>query len=135
MTTWKSSDPTTLPKRTIPRPPKALGEQGRALWRKVVGVYELRADELAALEGACRTRDELVRMEEALAGITDVVVEGSKGQLRAHPLFAEVRYHRRTLALQLAACGLAEVDGEVVGMDRSNAGRALARTRWGRYGA
>ena len=46
------------------------------------------------LEQACRTADELDRLERAVRALPSLVVEGSTGQPRSHPLLAEVRAHR-----------------------------------------
>lgn len=100
------------------------------LWEAVLSTYTLREDERQALAAACRTLDELGRLEEALKD-APVVVLGSKGQERPNALFAEVRSHRLALRGLLAAVGL--TDGEAdrhAGAARSMAGRQLARQRW-----
>lgn len=116
--------------KTPRRPaPPGLGRAGRRLWKQVVDVYEMRHDEAEALAAACRTLDELDRLEAELAA-GPVVVKGSMGQPVANPLYAAVREHRRALAGLLAGVGLSEAD--TPGLSRSAAGRALARQRWDR---
>lgn len=113
-----------------PEPPEELGEAGARLWRDVRRDWRLRPDEDRLLLAACRTMDELGRMEAALAA-ADPVVAGSKGQTRAHPLIAEVRAHRLALKALLAGLGIEDaVGGEELGAARSDAGRKLAQQRW-----
>jgi hypothetical protein len=85
------------------------------------------------LVAACRTQDEILRLERALAKAKPIV-EGSKGQARPHPLYAEVRAHRLVFKQLLAAVGLEEGESQY-GTARSSAGRRLARQRWGQRGA
>lgn len=111
-----------------PRPaPRGLRTAGRRLWRRAAAVYELREDEAEALAGACRTLDELVRLEAELAA-AEVVVAGSKGQPVPNPLFAAVREHRRALTALLAAAGLAAA--ETSPLTTTQAARAMAHGRW-----
>lgn len=117
------------------RQPSGLGSRGGRLWRDVTTEYSLRADELRLLEAACRTLDELARMERALAA-EDVVVAGSRGQRRAHPLTERVVEHRRLLAAlvkQLDLPDAAEGSGErsALSLKRSKA----AHARWDRVRA
>lgn len=118
-------------RRLVREPPEALGTAGRSLYVEVRRDWKLRPDEERLLLAACRTCDELERMERALA-TTDPVVTGSKGQERAHPLIAEVRAHRLALRQLFTALGIREaIEGEHDGTARSHAGRQLARRRWG----
>lgn len=118
-----------------PRPPK-LGRRARRLWDEVTGRYELRPDEAALLEDACREVDVVDRLEAALAG-APLTVEGSQGQDRPHPLLMELRGHRLTLARLLRDVGLpdpSEDTGEAREARTVKARRA-ARARWGDAGA
>lgn len=112
---------------TTRRARSGLGRAGRRLWRDVTGGFELRPDELVALEQACRSVDELVRLEAALASAPTLTV-GSAGQTVVHPLFAAVAAHRKVVGHLLDAVGLAVVDQPV--LTPSQTGRALARARW-----
>lgn len=118
-----------------PKAPVGLGTHGRALWRAVTDGYTLREDERQALVAAAQTLDELARIEAALKD-APVVVEGSKGQERPNPLFAEVRAHRLVLKGLLLAVGLTDAEADRhAGAARSSAGRKLARQRWDHRGA
>jgi hypothetical protein len=116
-----------------PPPPEGLGDAGAALWRDVRRDYVLRADEEVLLVSACRTLDELGRLEQKLA-TTSLTVAGSKGQVRPHPLLAETRAHRLALRQLLGAIGIDEADAEHGdhGQARSAAGRKLALIRHNR---
>ncbi len=76
------------------RKPQGLQDHGTALWDEVSEAYELRLDEQRVLEHACRTMDDLERLQQALAN-NEVVVAGSAGQQRSSPLIGEIRGHRQ----------------------------------------
>ena len=114
--------------------PAGLGAPGRKLWSEVTAAYDLRPDEERMLAAACRTATELDELEKALDK-APVVTEGSQGQVRPHPLFAEVRAHRLALRQLLVAVGIEEAGTGDAGVTRSHAGRQLARQRWGQRGA
>ena len=120
-----------------PDPPDGIGEAGAALWRAVRADYDLRADEEAILASACRTLDEIGRLEAKLGSVS-LTVSGSRGQVRPHPLLSEVRAHRLAFKQLLAAIGIDEANaaggGGGEGAARSHAGRQLARQRWSRRG-
>lgn len=109
--------------------PSGLGSAGLELWESVAADFELNVAEQRALAGACRSVDELARLEEALDG-APVLTVGSTGQPVVHPLFGEVRAHRTTLVKLLRAVGLGEAEDELAAR-RSAAGRALVSHRWG----
>lgn len=113
--------------------PTSLNAAGRGLWDDVQSGYVLRPDEERLLAAACRTLDEVARLERALRG-APAVVPGSTGQDRANPLYGEVRAHRLALKQLLVAVGLDEEDVSA-GASRSHAGRRLARQRWSGRGA
>lgn len=116
-----------------PDAPDGLGEAGQALWREVRADWELRPDEDRLLHAACRTLDEIERMQATLADASPVVT-GSKGQVRPHPLIAEVRAHRLALRQLLASVDV-EWPDDPGASEGSTAGRKLARARWdGRHG-
>jgi hypothetical protein len=120
------------------RPPN-LGLAGRALWKRVMDEgYIFRPDELRVLEDACRESDLIDRLECELTkpGVT-LQVRGSKGQMRAHPLLAEIRAHRVTLDRLLTSLKLKDAEDDNSGQgalfeDRSSQMRNLAQQRWRR---
>jgi hypothetical protein len=114
----------------IQKPPAGLRTKGKTLWRATLAAYDMRADELLVLESACRMTDELSAMQAALRG-QPVMIEGSQGQMRPHPLFAEVRNHRLALAKLLGQLSISDADAEQTGKAKSHAGRQMARLRWG----
>ncbi|WP_280317287.1 hypothetical protein [Nocardia wallacei] len=115
-----------------PAPPKGLKPGGAALWRSIVGKYELRADEQRVLREACREVDLIDTLERELA--TDkVMIPGSMGQRVVNPLITELRQHRATLAALLKSLKLPDEPGETPAAE-SNQQRAAANTRWARRG-
>jgi hypothetical protein len=113
---------------TEPRPPSGLLPRGpgRRLWRDVLSAHDGGPDELLVLEAACRLADELSRLEAELA-VSPVLVEGSKGQSKPNPLFAEARNHRLALSRLLNSLGLHEVPNDA--RAKSAAGRKMALIR------
>lgn len=84
-------------------PPDGLGAPGRALWSAVWDTYELdHPSERELLLEAARCTDELGRLADALRD-APLVVAGSTGQDRPHPLLDEVRKHRATLVAVVGA--------------------------------
>src|SRR5687767_5940149 len=78
----------------------------------------------------------LSRRLEATLATVDVVVEGSTGQVRAHPLFGEVRGHRKVLGTLLWQLGLVEADEDApVPLHVSQTKRRAADARWRRVRA
>lgn len=88
-----------LPGKT-PGAPKGTGASGRALWRDVLGKYELEQHELALLREAVRTVTDL----DKLAAV--VAAEGVTLGSRPHPALAESRQLRIALARLLGALRL-----------------------------
>jgi hypothetical protein len=122
-------------RNAAPQVPAGLADDGAALWRDVLADLdtqglELRPDRQRILYAACRTLDEITRLEIALDAAS-VTVPGSKGQVRGHPLIRELRDHR--LAYQRLLDALELTDEHVAGSrGRSDAGRRLANQRWAR---
>jgi hypothetical protein len=112
---------------TRPKAPAKLGAGGRSLWSAVVGEYELRADELRLLEHAARTVDLIDDMAAELAKAA-LMVPGSMGQTRPHPLLTEIRGHRGLLATLLKQLDLPDTDAP--GLNSSQKAGGAARTRW-----
>ena len=111
--------------------PDGLSVRSAALWSGTVSTFELRADELALLELACRTLDDAARIAAALAE-TDVVSVGSTGQPVAHPLLRELRDTRLTASKLLAVLDLPEDGAGSVwdGLSASGRARKAALARW-----
>lgn len=120
----------------IPRPkaPAGLGRRGRQLWRDVIGTYELRPDELLTLHELARCADSIDVMERELKS-SPLMVPGSAGQLRPHPLLAEVRGARQVYAQLARLMGLSDVPEEledgVTMTPRQARAQHAARARWG----
>lgn len=114
-----------------PTPPAGLRDAGRRLWQDVADEFELSGEGLELLRQAARTVDELDALTGALDGLSgeQLTVHGSTGQPRAHPLLAEVRHHRATLARLLAALNLPAEDEETLTAKQMQA-RAAASARW-----
>jgi hypothetical protein len=86
--------------------------------------------ELANLAEACRTADELDRLEKAVRALPDLVVPGSTGQPKVHPLLEEVRRHRLLLERLTTALNLPD-DGQLIGArGPTRHARKAARSRW-----
>jgi phage terminase small subunit len=116
-----------------PRAPAHLGSGAHRLWREVLAVADMRHDELVLLEKACRTLDDLDRLEKALAA-SPVLVAGSMGQEKVNPLFAECRSARSLLAALLKQIGVpdpVEVQ-KIRAISRSTQATKAARARWTR---
>lgn len=97
------------------------------LWRRIVGVYELREDELV-LEHACHAADTIALLEAGMKG-APLLVSGSMGQQREHPLLPEARQQRGQLARLLAQLKLPDEDRL---SSTSAKARKAAQARWAR---
>ena len=104
--------------------PRGLRLSGKRLWKDIAGKYELRPDEQSVLGMACKTVDLIDELEAALKD-QPAMVPGSRGQLIAHPLLAEVRMQRVAFSALLRSLKLPD---QHVG-DR-NQQRDAATTRW-----
>jgi hypothetical protein len=94
---------------TEKEPPEHLGKSGRALWCSITAAFGMRADSLAVLVRACETADTIDAMNAALVG-QPLVVPGSQGQLREHPLLSEKRQQVALQARLLAQLKLPDPD-------------------------
>jgi|SRR5829696_5551550 hypothetical protein len=112
------------------RPPSGLKAPGRRLWTAVAGLYILTASEVEMLRQACRTADELDRLERAVRALPELTTTGSTGQLKPHPLLAEVRAHRQLLERLTTALNLPDDTEEVGTRASSRHARKAAKGRW-----
>lgn len=117
-----------------PRPHR-LKTKGRRLWDDVTSSYDLRPDELAVLEAACRELDLLNRIERVVDGLDSLMVAGSMGQQVVHPLVGEVRQHYTTFRQLVAALRLPDPTtdaGYGSASAVSTSARHAAMARWRR---
>ena len=91
-------------------------------------MYVLSPAAEAMLARACRTLDLLDRLDAALLD-GDLMVEGSVGQLKAHPALAAAADQQRLLDQLIRALNLPLPD-ESEGRRRSPANRENALQRW-----
>ena len=113
-----------------PRVPAGVGSTGRALWRRLVGVYEFEEHELAVLEVAARQADDVAALE-ALIVDQGMTVTGSTGQSRLNPAIAEVRQGRLALGKLLGLLALPdEFDRPATAASRT--AQKAANARWSR---
>ena len=112
--------------------PSGLSASARRLWNDVAVPYVLTPAELAMLEEACHTRTELDRLEKAVRALPGLVVTGSMGQPRMHPLLAEVRAHRTLLAKLTGQLNLPDEDQQAGLHAGQKHARKGAVARWNR---
>lgn len=113
-----------------PVPPAGLGKGGKKVWNGIVGVYDLRPDELATLEDACRLTDMIDAMDKAWSDEgKPLTTTGSMGQLVAHPMISEIRTHRMARNALWRQLKLPDTPGGEVGAS-PNQHRAAAQSRW-----
>jgi hypothetical protein len=112
------------------KPPAGLKASGRRLWAAIADHYILTPAELANLAEACRTADECDRLEKAVRALPDLVVPGSTGQPKVHPLLEEVRRHRLLLERLTNALNLPDDNQEVGIRGASRHASKAARDRW-----
>jgi P27 family predicted phage terminase small subunit len=96
-----------LSRPAVPSPPSHLKRGGRELWRRVNSEYELTSHFLVLLRLACEALD---RCDQARAAVDSagLIVAGSEGQPRPHPLLAVERDGRLATARLLREIGLSE---------------------------
>src|SRR5829696_10079329 len=112
------------------KPPTGLRAPGRQLWVSVAEKYVLTPAELEMLGQASRTADELDRLERAVRALPELTTTGSTGQLKPHPLLAEVRAHRQLLERLTTALNLPDDTEEVGTRASSRHARKAAKGRW-----
>lgn len=101
---------------TTPKPPAGLQATGRALWRAVMGEYDLEQHETTILREACRTADSLDALQ-ALLDAEGYMGETSQGP-RVHPALVELRQQRVTFARLLTALRIPQGEGDTRGQTR-----------------
>ncbi|MFZ1114232.1 MAG: P27 family phage terminase small subunit [Propionibacteriaceae bacterium] len=121
-----------MPEQPQPKPPAGLRATGKRLWTSVQADYVLSPAETAVLAEACRTWDELERLEEAVRELDSFVVKGSMEQDRMHPLLGEVRAHRSLLAKLGAELNLPDITQEVGLRAGQRHAKKAAVARWTR---
>lgn len=112
------------------KPPTGLKASGKRLWLSVADRYVLTAGEVEMLSQACRTADELDRLERAVRQLTELTVRGSTGQPKAHPLLEEVRRHRVLLERLTSALCLPNEDENVGLRPGQKHGQKAINARW-----
>ena len=110
--------------------PAGLRAAGKRLWAAVAESFVLNPGELAVLEQACRTADELDRLDKAVRALPDLVVSGSMGQPRMHPLLNEARAHRLLLERLVGALALPDEDEESGLRPGQRHAQRAAQGRW-----
>jgi hypothetical protein len=113
-----------------PEPPAGFEASGMRLWEAVTTPYVLTPSELSVLAEACRTADECDRLEAAVRELPELVVRGSTGQPKVHPLLEEVRRHRLLLERLTAALNLPDEDQQVGLRAGARHARKAALGRW-----
>lgn len=111
-----------------PKPPASLDPAGKALWSAVVAKYDLRVDELAVLEAACKTADMIATLDKEWGALgKPFMTRGSMGQDVIHPLIGERRQQQAQLA---ALLGKLKLPDDVTPGAATNPARAAAESRW-----
>jgi hypothetical protein len=116
---------------TDTEPPQGLDASGLQLWNSVTEVYVLTASEVAILTQACYTADELTRLEAAVKKLPGLTTKGSTGQIKPHPLLAEVRAHRALLQRLMEGLNLPDQEQQVGRRAGARHAARAARARWG----
>ena len=121
---------------TALRQPPGLGKAGAALWRRLIGAYDLDVWEVTVVEAACRQSDDNARLEALLAA-GGLVIAGSAGQPRLAQAVTEVRQGRLALVRLLDTLRL-PADDDTGGQGRNGRqvrAQRAARSRWSGHGA
>ncbi|CCH77738.1 hypothetical protein BN12_220016 [Nostocoides japonicum T1-X7] len=113
----------------VPRPPAGLGTRGRRFWRSTLSSFELSDAEILVLEEACRTLDDLDRLEEMVAQ-HGPSVKGSQGQVVVNPALTEARGQRAILHRLIAALQLPDLDDRPMPSSTSMRSQKAAQVRW-----
>lgn len=109
-----------------PKVPETLQSAGRALWLEVADTYDLRADELVALEFACSARDMESEFRKAWTDLgRPYMSKGSMGQEVEHPLIGSIAKQAKACDTFLRQLKLPDEAGV-----KPNQQRDAANTRW-----
>lgn len=116
------------------KPPKGLGNSGRALWRQIARAlpegWELDEREEALLRLAARQADDLTRLETAISK-SGPMVPGSAGQPVVNPAIPEARQARLAISRLLGALHLPDAE-EAPRTAAGQRGQRAANLRWSR---
>lgn len=115
---------------SAPTPPVGLHARGSRFWQVVHATWLVDADEAELLVETCRQLDLCESLADVLAR-DGVLATGSQGQVRAHPVVAELRAARLALARLVAQLDLPDVTGATVPSAATVRARKAARARWG----
>lgn len=107
--------------------PDGLGAKGGKLWAAVAGDFELAEHELAVLEEACRVRDQIEKLREAVDA-DGTMIDSSQGS-RLHPAIAEGRQQRLALARLLATLDVPGLEDDDLPPSRGVRGTYAMRGR------
>lgn len=88
-----------------PMVPAGLGEPGTRVWNDTLAAFELNPVELTILGQLARNEDLLTDIYERLL-TEDLMVEGSRGQMRPNPLMARIDALSRAQASLATALNL-----------------------------
>lgn len=106
--------------------------KGQRLWRDLTSKWEFTEEEYRLLESACHTADRITLERREMGD--RLTVEGSMGQVVAHPLLAQLRADEEHLAKLLSRIDMPEPEenakaGSGEG-ERSAQMRAVVNSRW-----
>jgi P27 family predicted phage terminase small subunit len=96
--------------RLATRAPKHLQRSGKALWRQIVGDFELEGHHLVILQAACEALDRMTEAREAISA-DGLTYTDARGMIHAHPAVAIERDARIALLRALRELSL---DSDVV---------------------
>ncbi|AOX04780.1 hypothetical protein BJP05_00210 [Corynebacterium sp. NML98-0116] len=117
--------------------PEGLNTAGKHLWDSMHNEFDFAGEpgKLVILERACRTADQIAKLEEATSN-APMTATGSMGQLVIHPFIQEIRQQTSTLNTLIKSLGLPDSDEEaaVKAKTRQQAATKAANARWNRGG-
>ncbi|MBT1171284.1 hypothetical protein [Bifidobacterium sp. SO4] len=105
--------------------------KGQRLWRDLTAKWEFTEEEYRLLESACYTADRITLERREIGD--KLTVEGSMGQIVAHPLLAQLRADEEHLAKLLARIEMPEPEENTntsTEGERSAQMRAVVNSRW-----